>query len=84
MVQLRRAILACLNVVLEHPRAKKDLPVSRTRAASNGTFQSPYMKAGTYTMTLYKGELAVASQTVTVDQNTLITSNIASTEVVSS
>ncbi|EAU81474.2 rhamnogalacturonase B [Coprinopsis cinerea okayama7 len=51
-----------------------------TRASSNGQFTSPYMKPGTYVMTLYKVELAVASQTVTIGAGSTITSNIASTE----
>lgn len=33
---------------------------------SNGDFSSPLMKPGTYTQTLYQGELAVATRTVTV------------------
>ncbi len=33
---------------------------------SNGGFYSPAMKPGTYTQTLYQGELAVATRTVTV------------------
>ncbi|KAF5336323.1 hypothetical protein D9611_006470 [Ephemerocybe angulata] len=51
-----------------------------TRAASNGRFTSPYMKPGTYTMTLYKAELAVASQSVSVSAGGTLTSNIASKE----
>ncbi|KAF6757782.1 rhamnogalacturonase B, partial [Ephemerocybe angulata] len=51
-----------------------------TRAASNGRFTSPYMKPGTYTMTLYKAELAVASQSVSVTAGGTLTSNIASKE----
>lgn len=46
---------------------------------SDGRFTSPYMKPGTYTMTLYEVELAVASQSVTVSAGGLATSNIAST-----
>ena len=34
--------------------------------ASNGDFSSPAMKPGSYTQTLYQGELAVATRTVTV------------------
>jgi rhamnogalacturonan endolyase len=52
------------------------------RTDSSGKFTSPYMKPGTYTMTLYKMELAVASQSVTVSAGGVATSNIASTEVV--
>ncbi|KAI5832262.1 polysaccharide lyase family 4 protein [Schizophyllum commune Tattone D] len=47
--------------------------------SSDGRFTSPYMKPGTYTMTLYEVELAVASQSVTVSAGGLATSNIAST-----
>ncbi|KAF9522722.1 rhamnogalacturonase B [Crepidotus variabilis] len=50
------------------------------RTDSSGAFTSPYMKPGTYTMTLYKVELAVASQSVTVSAGGTATSNIASTE----
>jgi rhamnogalacturonan endolyase len=35
-------------------------------AQPNGDFASPMMKPGTYTQTLYQGELAVATRTVTV------------------
>ncbi|HEY3868661.1 MAG TPA: rhamnogalacturonan lyase B N-terminal domain-containing protein [Actinocrinis sp.] len=37
-----------------------------TTPAANGSFTSPAMKAGTYTMTLYQNELAVATSSVTV------------------
>ncbi|KAI0632793.1 polysaccharide lyase family 4 protein [Trametes polyzona] len=47
--------------------------------SSDGRFTSPYMKPGTYTMTLYEVELAIASQSVTVSAGGLVTSNIAST-----
>ncbi|KAF9480922.1 polysaccharide lyase family 4 protein [Pholiota conissans] len=50
------------------------------RTDSSGAFTSPYMKPGTYTMTLYKVELAVASQSVTVNAGGVTTSNIASQE----
>ncbi|KAJ7599273.1 polysaccharide lyase family 4 protein [Mycena floridula] len=50
------------------------------RTDTSGNFVSPYMKPGTYTMTLYKVELAVASQSVTVSAGSVVTSNIASTE----
>ncbi|KAK0232445.1 polysaccharide lyase family 4 protein [Armillaria nabsnona] len=50
------------------------------RTDSDGDFVSPYMKPGTYTMTLYKMELAVATQSVTVTAGSVKTSNIASTE----
>ncbi len=47
----------------------------------SGDFLSPYLKPGDYTMTLYKGELAVASQAVTVSAGAAPTiANIASTE----
>ncbi|KAH6900836.1 rhamnogalacturonase B [Coprinopsis sp. MPI-PUGE-AT-0042] len=36
------------------------------RTDSSGAFTSPYMKPGTYTMTLYKVELAVATKQVSV------------------
>src|SRR6266851_3762358 len=36
-------------------------------APANGNFTSPAMKPGTYTQTLYQGELAVATRTVTVN-----------------
>ncbi|KAK0204006.1 polysaccharide lyase family 4 protein, partial [Desarmillaria ectypa] len=50
------------------------------RTDSGGGFVSPYMKPGTYTMTLYKMELEVATQSVTVTAGSVKTSNIASTE----
>ncbi|KAF9457557.1 polysaccharide lyase family 4 protein [Collybia nuda] len=50
------------------------------RTDSSGSFTSPYMKPGTYTMTLYKVELAVASQSVSVSAGGVATSNIASKE----
>ncbi|CAA7268444.1 unnamed protein product [Cyclocybe aegerita] len=50
------------------------------RTDSSGSFTTPYMKPGTYTMRLYKSELAVASQSVTVNSGGVTTSNIASTE----
>ena len=37
---------------------------------ANGDFASPLMKPGSYTQTLYQGELAVASKTVTVTAGT--------------
>ncbi|KIO24532.1 hypothetical protein M407DRAFT_212420 [Tulasnella calospora MUT 4182] len=45
---------------------------------SGSSFTSPLMKPGTYTMVLYKGELAVGSQTVSVSAGGTTTSNIAS------
>ncbi|KAK7451092.1 hypothetical protein VKT23_012768 [Stygiomarasmius scandens] len=50
------------------------------RTDTSGRFTSPYMKPGTYTMTLYKVELGVSTQTVTVSAGGLTTSNIASQE----
>lgn len=47
--------------------------------ATGGTFTSPPMIPGTYTMTLYKNELDVGSTSVTVGTGTT-TKNIASTE----
>lgn len=47
--------------------------------ANGGTFTSPAMIPGTYTMTLYKNELNVGSTSVTVGAGTT-TKNIASTE----
>ncbi|QRN94927.1 hypothetical protein JRI60_38370 [Archangium violaceum] len=46
----------------------------------NSNFYSPAMIPGTYTQTLYKGELAVASQTVTVTAGITTTKSITSTE----
>lgn len=48
--------------------------------ASNGAFKSPQMKAGTYTMKLYKGEFEVAKDSVTVTAGKDTAKNIASTE----
>ncbi|KAH9477958.1 putative rhamnogalacturonate lyase A [Psilocybe cubensis] len=50
------------------------------RTDSSGSFTSPYMKPGTYTMTLYKSEYAVATQSVSVSAGSVVTSNIASQE----
>jgi rhamnogalacturonan endolyase len=44
--------------------------------SSTGNFYSPAMKPGTYTMTLYKGELEVGTQSVAVTAGTTTTSNI--------
>ena len=50
---------------------------------ATGNFSSPWLKPGDYNMTLYKGELAVASQPVTIPQSTVpVTKNIASAEFV--
>ncbi|KAJ3123003.1 hypothetical protein HK098_002299 [Nowakowskiella sp. JEL0407] len=45
-------------------------------ASSSGSFSSPPMKPGTYTMVMYKNELEVGSQTVTVSAGSTTTSNI--------
>ncbi|KIY70849.1 polysaccharide lyase family 4 protein [Cylindrobasidium torrendii FP15055 ss-10] len=50
------------------------------RTDSSGNYVSPYMKPGTYTMTLYRTELAIGSQSVTISAGSTGTSNIASTE----
>jgi rhamnogalacturonan endolyase len=51
-----------------------------TTPSSNGDFSSPMMKPGTYTQTLYQGELAVATRTVTVTAGTETTGqNLSST-----
>ncbi|KAL1690818.1 polysaccharide lyase family 4 protein [Schizophyllum commune] len=49
------------------------------RTDSSGSYTSPYMKPGTYTMTLYEFELAIASQSVTISAGNVGSSNIAST-----
>jgi rhamnogalacturonan endolyase len=50
---------------------------------ATGNFSGPWLKPGNYTMTLYKGELAVASQPVTIPQSTVpVTKNITSAEFV--
>ncbi|KAF9018121.1 hypothetical protein BDZ89DRAFT_1140199 [Hymenopellis radicata] len=50
------------------------------RTDTSGNYVSPYMKPGTYTMTLYRLELAIASQSVSISAGSTGTSNIASTE----
>ncbi|KAK6534029.1 hypothetical protein TWF281_005369 [Arthrobotrys megalospora] len=47
---------------------------------STGSFTSPYMKPGTYTMKLYKGELEVASSSVSVTAGGTTSKSISSTE----
>ncbi|KAI5811928.1 Rhamnogalacturonate lyase A [Pyronema omphalodes] len=54
------------------------------RSSSSGSYTSPYMKPGTYTMLLYKTELKVATSTVTVSAGRTVTKNIASSEDVPS
>jgi rhamnogalacturonan endolyase len=51
---------------------------------SSGSYTSPYMKPGTYTMVLYKTGLKVATSTVTVSAGGTVTKNIASAEDVPS
>ncbi|CAE6507389.1 unnamed protein product [Rhizoctonia solani] len=50
------------------------------RAESNGNYYSPAMKPGTYTMTMYKSELAVATSSVTISAGQTSTANIQSAE----
>ncbi|KAG8702120.1 hypothetical protein FRC09_004931, partial [Ceratobasidium sp. 395] len=50
------------------------------RAESSGNYYSPAMKPGTYTMTMYKAELAVATSSVTISAGSTITANINSAE----
>ena len=49
-------------------------------ASSNGTYLTPLMKPGTYTVTLYKGELPVTNNTTTVSAGVTNTLNLASGE----
>uniref|UniRef100_A0A8H7NJU8 rhamnogalacturonan endolyase n=1 Tax=Bionectria ochroleuca TaxID=29856 RepID=A0A8H7NJU8_BIOOC len=48
-------------------------------ASSSGTFTSPPMPAGSYTMKLYQDEFLAATQTVTVSAGSTATANIAAT-----
>jgi rhamnogalacturonan endolyase len=48
--------------------------------ATNGVYMSPLMKPGTYTATLYKGELAVTNRTVTVSAGNTNSLNLVSAE----
>jgi rhamnogalacturonan endolyase len=48
--------------------------------SSNGTYSTPLMKPGTYTAILYKGELEVATNSVTITAGQTNTLNFASTE----
>jgi rhamnogalacturonan endolyase len=47
--------------------------------ASGGTYKSPLMKPGTYTMKMYKNEYEVAKDSVTISAGAATTKNIAST-----
>ncbi|CCO27967.1 hypothetical protein BN14_01958 [Rhizoctonia solani AG-1 IB] len=47
---------------------------------SSGSFTSPPMKAGTYTMVLYRDEFEVARKSVSVGAGSTVSSSIASTE----
>jgi rhamnogalacturonan endolyase len=47
-----------------------------TYTASDGSFTSPAMKPGTYTMKYYQGEFPVAETTVTVSAGSSTTKNI--------
>ncbi|KAG9079128.1 hypothetical protein FS749_008799 [Ceratobasidium sp. UAMH 11750] len=49
-------------------------------ANSAGTFTTPPMKAGTYTMVLYRDEFEVARKSVSVGAGATVSSSIASTE----
>ncbi|KAK0612621.1 rhamnogalacturonase B [Bombardia bombarda] len=51
-----------------------------TVASSDGSYTSPLMKPGTYTMKLYRGEFPVAQDSVAISANARATKNIASTE----
>jgi len=51
-----------------------------TKADGNGTYSSPAMKPGTYTMKLYKQELLVATSSVTVTAGQTTSKDIASAE----
>ncbi|KAH7163192.1 Rhamnogalacturonase B, N-terminal-domain-containing protein [Dactylonectria estremocensis] len=53
-----------------------------TKALSSGSFTSPYMVPGTYTMVLYQGELQVASKSVTVTAGGTTSSSIAATSAI--
>ncbi|KAJ3042524.1 hypothetical protein HDV00_007058 [Rhizophlyctis rosea] len=48
--------------------------------ASGGSYTSPYMKPGTYTVKLYKGEYIVYTGSVSISKGTTTTQNIASAE----
>jgi rhamnogalacturonan endolyase len=49
--------------------------------SSNGTYSTPLMRPGTYTAILYKGELEVATNSVTIAAGQTNTLNLASSEI---
>lgn len=51
-----------------------------TKAKPDGTYQSPFMIPGTYTATLYKQELAVATKTVSVPAHKITKLDLVSDE----
>ncbi|KAH7340902.1 rhamnogalacturonate lyase A [Rhizoctonia solani] len=51
-----------------------------TYVSSSGSFTSPPMKAGTYTMVFYRDEFEVARKSVSVGAGSTVSSSIASTE----
>ncbi|KAF8710975.1 Rhamnogalacturonan lyase B, N-terminal, partial [Rhizoctonia solani] len=51
-----------------------------TYVSSSGSFTSPPMKAGTYTMVLYRDEFEVARKSVSVGAGSTVSSSIASNE----
>jgi rhamnogalacturonan endolyase len=53
-----------------------------TYASSSGSFTSPALVAGSYTMKLYQDEFLAATQTVTVSAGSTVTSNIAATNTI--
>ncbi|KAH7107644.1 polysaccharide lyase family 4 protein [Auriculariales sp. MPI-PUGE-AT-0066] len=54
------------------------------RTSTSGAFTSPYMKPGTYTMTLYRWELAIGTSSVTVTAGGTVSKSIASSESIPS
>ncbi|KAI1863165.1 uncharacterized protein JN550_009901 [Neoarthrinium moseri] len=53
-----------------------------TYASSSGAFTSPALAAGTYTMKLYQDEFLAATQSVTVNAGSTVTSNIAANNAI--
>ncbi|ORY71410.1 family 4 polysaccharide lyase [Pseudomassariella vexata] len=51
-------------------------------ASSSGSFTSPALVAGTYTMKLYQDEFLAATSTVTVQSGATVTANIAATNTI--